>query len=263
MLKLEFTPEELTKIEYNKEVMKNILVSRAIYNESYNYDFTDGQLEDLRFLENNEAIKLYMKKTVEPRVLVTENSIIDRYNANKEFFEANKISFKDAHEIIKNQLNQEVNYGLEQDLVKKLVHNMEDEVSLPKKDILFTKGDPELLKAILLNALLRQEANKGSFFEDNKEELDTIYKEVRIQYFVKVNCSKEINITQEEVSKFYVDHTKNFENMDINEAYQSIANLLYQQELDKRVNAYIQEISKKYKLDEEVEKYFVAKDIVN
>lgn len=255
MLTLELKEEELKEINYNKEAIKNLLVSRAIYNESYNHEFTEEEKLQIKYLEKSEAINFYMRKTVEPRVMVNENTIIERYNENKDYFNANNISFTDAREIIKSQLNAEVNYGLEQDLIKTLVHNMGENVTLNKEDILFTKGDANLIKSVLLFELLKQEAEKTNFFEKNEKELDILYKEVRIKFFVQSICSKEIEITQEEVSKFYVDNTKKFENISLEQAYNDIANYLFYEKLNVKTAEYIQKVSEKYFIDKEVEKY--------
>lgn len=255
MLSLELTKEELEQAGYNLEAIKNILISRAIYNESYNYEFTPEQLEEIKYIEQNEAVKLYMRKTVEPRLTVTETTIIDKYNENKSYFESQNISFSKAHDIIKNQLMQEVNFGLEQDLIHNMVHNMENSVSLSKEDIIFTKGNPDLIKSILLQNLLKQEAIKNTFFEDNADELETIKKEIRLKYYADTICSKDVKITEEEVSKYYVDHTKDFENVDMQYAYSQISNYLFQTKVNENMNKYIQEITNKYNLDKELEKY--------
>lgn len=264
MLTLEMTSDELKAVEYNEEAIKNILVSRAIYNESYNYEFNEKEAEEIKYLEKNEIIRLYMHKTVEPRVIVTENSIIDRYNKDKAYFDNQNIPFTKAHEIIKSQLNAEVNYGLEQDLVTNLVHNMADTVTLKKEDIIFSKGDSELIKTMVLFELLTIEANKIDFFNKYAKDIDILKKEVRIKYYVNHICSKDIKITEEQVSKFYVDHTNDFSGVDIQVAYNNIASYLFQQEMDKRTNEYILSISEKYHLDEEVKKYKKDdKDVVN
>lgn len=263
MMTLELNEDELKQIDYDIDKIRKILVSRAIYNESYNYDFTKEQLADLKFLEDNAIVNLYMQKTVEPRVVVNENTIIDNYNENKEFFESKNIPFTEAREIIKENLNREVNYGLEQDLVYNLVHNMEESVSLKKEDILFTKGDPNMIKSVLLNALLRQEANKKTFFEDYKEQLDTLKKEVRINYFVNLICRKDIEITEEKVSRYYVDNSKQFENIDLKSAYEYIFNFLFEKELNEKTNAYIESIRAKYNLEDEISKYKRTDEVLN
>lgn len=87
---------------------------------------------------------------------------------------------------------------------------------------------------------------------------------VRIKYYVNHICSKDIKITEEQVSKFYVDHTNDFSGVDIQVAYNNIASYLFQQEMDKKTNEYILSISEKYHLDEEVKKYKKDdKDVVN
>lgn len=264
MITIELNEKELELLNNDKNAIKNILVSKAIYNESYNHTFSDDEKIQIKYLEQNEAIKYFMTKTVEPRLSLNENTIIDEYNNNKAYFEENKINFAQARELIIQKLTQEINYGLEQDLVTNLVHNMDDSVTLSKEDILFTKGDPNLIKAIMLFELLKKEAKKTNFFEENKEEIDDLYKNVRIRFFVEKICSENIKVTQEEVSKFYVDNTKTFENITLEQASSQIYNHLFQEKFAKNVEEYTESIAKKYYIDEEVKKYLKdSNEVVN
>ena len=255
MLSLELTKEELEEIKYNSDIIKNLLVSRAIYNESCNHEFTESEIEEIKYIEKNEAVKLYIRKAVEPRIVINENEIIDQYNLEKSFFESKNIQFAKAREIIKERLTNELNYGLEQDLIHNIVNNMEGSVTLSKKDILFSKGDPNIIKSILIQNLLNQEAIKKTFFEENKEELKTINKEIRLKYYVNILCSKDVIISDKEVSKYYVDNTKEFEGVDMQSAYSQISNYLYQLKVNENTSKFIESVIKKYNLDKEIEKY--------
>ncbi len=262
MLDLKLNEKELEMVNYDKESIRNLLLSRAIYNESLEYEFTKEELKNLEFFEKSEALKLYMRKTVEPRVMVNENTIIEEYNKNKEFFEGQGISFKEAHDIIKNDLTNQVNYGLEQDLVKKLISDMEDSISLSKEDIQYTNGDPTLLKTVLLNTLLEKEATKIDFFNANKEELELINQEIRMNYYIRVINSKDVDVSTEAISKYYIDNTKEFENMDLQVAYNQIYNHLINEEVAKNTNKYAESVIEKYNINDLVEEH-LKKEVIN
>ncbi len=262
MLKLELNKKELEMVKYDKEAIRNLLLSRAIYNESLEYEFTNEELKNIEFFEKTEALKLYMRKTVAPRVMVNENTIIEEYTKNKDFFEGQGVSFKEAHDIIKNDLTNQVNYGLEQDLVKKLIENMDKSVSLTREDIQYTNGDPNLLKTVLLNTLLEKEAVKINFFEENKQELDLLKQEIRMNYYVRVINSKGIDVETDEISKYYIDNTKQFENMDMQVAYNQIYNHLLNEKISEKTNKYAEEMIEKYNINQKVEQQS-KKEVIN
>lgn len=61
-----------------------------------------------------------------------------KYNKDKQYFVSNNISFKDARDMIISNLNDQINYDLEQDLMKLLI-NMNDTITLKKKMLNFLK----------------------------------------------------------------------------------------------------------------------------
>lgn len=264
MLDLKLINEELEKLKFNKEEIRRITLSRAIYNESLSYNFSEEDLIEIDRIENVNMLRYYMKETVAPRLHINENMVLERYNKDKKYFEENKISFKDARDMIMARLNEEVNYGLEQDLVKNLVSNMEETITFNKKDIINTKGNPDFLKDMVLIALLKKEAEKNGFFKSHTSEIDIMKKEIRINFYLQKICSANITVSQEQVSKYYVDHTKEFSNTDINNAYQMIAQAMYQKEFDLNVSKFCNEIAEKYKIDEIVASYFLENgEVIN
>ncbi len=262
MLKLELNEKELEAIKYDKEAIKSLILSRAIYNESLEYEFTAEEIKNIEFFERTESLKLYVRKNIEPKIMVNENVIIDEYNKNKEFFDSQKVEFKEAHDIIKNDLINQMTYNLEQDLIKDLMNEMEESVSLSKQDILYTKGDPNLIKTIVFNTLLEKEAIKEDFFNKNKEEIDLLKQEIRMNYYIRVLNSKGVEITNEQISKFYIDNTKDFENMELQTAYNQIYNHLFDNEVVTNTNKYIDKMIEKYNINEKVEKS-LEKEVIN
>ncbi|WP_067141869.1 hypothetical protein [Oceanivirga salmonicida] len=262
MLKLELSEKELEAVKYNKESIRSLILSRAIYNESLEYDFTDEELRTMEFFQKTESLKLYIRKIVEPKVMVNENVIIDEYNRNKELFDGQKIEFKEAHDIIKRDLTNQMYYNLEQDFIKGLISEMDDNISLSKNDVLHTEGDPNLLKTVLINTLLENKLANTDFYDENKSDIELISQEIRMNYYVRVINSKNIEITNEEISKFYVDNSTEFENMDLQTAYNQIYNHLFNNIVTENTNQYVESIIEKYDINERVEKS-LEKEVIN
>lgn len=260
MLPLELTKEELQNMDYNSENILQLLTSRAIYNESINYNFTENQQKELQYIYDCETVKYYMFKTVEPRIVVNENTVIDEYNKNKNYFTSNNISFKDARDIILNQLNEQVNYNLEQDLIKKLVDNMPDTISLKKEDIAFSKGNPEVLKSLVIISLLNEETKSSTFLEEHKQNLETIKQNIRLNYFINAYNSENITVTEEEIKKFYEDNKDSLEGRTLEESYNDIIHHIFNTTLKYNIEQYVKNIEEKYNLKKEVEKYTKNKE---
>ena len=173
-MELKLSEKELTNLSKDENAIKLNLVSKALYNESLNFKFNEEDLKNIWFNEQNLILDLYMRKKVEPRVMVNENLVIEEYNNNKKIFEENNMNFEQARNYILERLTTQVNEGLFEDLVKKLMNEMGDNVSLSKEDILFTKGDPNLIKAILLISVLNENAKQDNFFNEFEEDIDLL-----------------------------------------------------------------------------------------
>lgn len=216
-MKVELTEKEIQIFAKDEKAIRTNLVSKVLYNESLSYEFSEEDLKNIWFNEENLILGLYMRKKVEPRLLVTENSIIEAYNNNKAYFEENKINFENAREILKNRLTEEANNGLFEDLVKKLMNEMEDKVTLTKEDILFTKGNPELIKAILLISVLKENAEKDGFFKENEEEIELLRKDARLNYYLNRLIETNVSLTNKEVLDKLQEVTK--DNFDLVKSY--------------------------------------------
>ena len=86
-MELKLSEKELTNLSKDENAIKLNLVSKALYNESLNFKFNEEDLKNIWFNEQNLILDLYMRKKVEPRVMVNENLVIEEYNNNKKIFE--------------------------------------------------------------------------------------------------------------------------------------------------------------------------------
>ena len=216
-MELKLSEKELTNLSKDENAIKLNLVSKALYNESLNFKFNEEDLKNIWFNEQNLILDLYMRKKVEPRVMVNENLVIEEYNNNKKIFEENNMNFEQARNYILERLTTQVNEGLFEDLVKKLMNEMGDNVSLSKEDILFTKGDPNLIKAILLISVLNENAKQDNFFNEFEEDIDLLKKDARLNYYLNklieekaVVSNKDVLDTMQEISKHNFDAVKNY-----------------------------------------------------
>lgn len=254
MLSLELTDKELKDLNYDYNAIINLLVSRAIYNESVNYDFSEESKMQMKYIYDCEFVKFYMSKTVEPRVVVNENTVIDEYNKNKQYFVSNNISFKDARDMIISNLNYQMNYDLEQDLMKLLIDNMNDTITLNKEDVKFSKGDPEVIKSLLVISLLKEETNKNDFKTKYESELDTINKNVQLNFFINEYNRQGISVTEDEIKEIY-EQNKEKLNDTYENTYNDIIHSLYNHKLNENITEYTNSIIEKYNLNEYAKQY--------
>lgn len=254
-LSLELTEKELNELNGNRENLKTLLISRVLYNESLDFEFSKGQEKEMWFLSENEIIKLYLDQNVEKRVTVLENDIIDEYNKNKEYFKEKNINFEDARNIIRGRLEEQSNFLLSENLVKNLVDEMTEDVTLSKEDLKFSHGDPGIIKLLIIIQLANKKAKETDFFEKNKEVIEVIKNNIRVNYYINLFVKANLNITEEELEKIYQDEKEKLNTLSKEEAMQVIFNQLatLKSDLIKREianNAY-----SKYNLEEIVVKY--------
>ena len=69
-MELKLSEKELTNLSKDENAIKLNLVSKALYNESLNFKFNEEDLKNIWFNEQNLILDLYMRKKVEPRVMV-------------------------------------------------------------------------------------------------------------------------------------------------------------------------------------------------
>lgn len=253
-MELKLTKEELTKLNNNEDAIKLNLISRVLYNESLNEEFDAEELKVIWFQEQNNILELYMRTKVEPRVMVNETTVLDEYNARKAFFEQNNIKFPEAREIIRENLIRQVNEGLFEDLVKKIMNDMEEKITLSKEDILFTKGNPELIKSVLLITALNENAKKDNFFEENKEEIELLKKDARLNYYLDKKIRSQISLTNddvlEEVQRVSKENFESVKNYSQDQLFKMIGDQMYVQTVQNIRNEIFNKIVEEHKIDD-------------
>mgnify|MGYP000606148444 CR=1 FL=1 len=60
--------------------------------------------KELDYITETEKSRFYVSKFVNPKVNVSENQIVEIYNANKEFFDNQNMNFEQARVGIQNDL---------------------------------------------------------------------------------------------------------------------------------------------------------------
>ncbi|WP_156300477.1 hypothetical protein [Streptobacillus canis] len=258
-MELKLTEKEIEVFEKNEEAIKMNLVSKAIYNESLNYEFTEIDNKNIWFSEENLILELYMRKKVEPRVMVNENSIIEVYNNNKEYFEQNKIPFNEAREMIKNNLVEQLNYGLFEDLVKKLMNEMDENVTLSKEDILFTKGNENLIKSILLINVLKENAKKDNFFTENAEEIELIKKDARLNYYLNKLIEEKAVVSNQtvldEMQRFSKENFEAVKNYSQDQLFKYVGDSLLNTKVAEVKQEIVERVIKEYNIENLVKEY--------
>lgn len=254
-MKFEIKEEVLKNIKGNKDAILSILIAQGLYNDSLEYTFNEEDKKNIWYFSEVEIIKMYMRKIVKPRLLVTENSIIEKYNENKKYFDDNNILFKDAREMIKNQLTDEVNFGLEEDFVKKMISEMKENVEMTQEDIKYTKGNPEMIKVILLINLVTKHAGATDFYEVEKDNILDIKKNIRLNYYLNKISSENIEVTEEEINAVFENQKADVANLSVVEANNRIGQAIFEQKIAMAKNKYISGIIEKYNLEKELEKY--------
>lgn len=258
-MELKMTEKELENLSHDEKAIKLNLISKALYNESLNFEFNEEDLKNIWFNEQNLILDLYMRKKVEPRVMVNENLVIEEYNNNKKIFEENNMNFEQARNYIIEKLTTKVNEGLFEDLVKKLMNEMGNNVTLSKEDVLFTKGDPNLIKAILLISVLNENAKQDNFFNDFNEEIELLKKDARLNYYLNklieekaVVSKQEVIDTMQEISKNNFEAVKNYSQ---EELFHNVGNTMLNQKVLEVRDEIINKIVVDFKIDDIIKEY--------
>jgi len=156
-------------------------------------------------------------------------------------------------------LNQQVAV-LEAEELNKLVEEMEDKLEISKKEILFSKGDSEVLKTLLVGKIISKKMADEKFEdqEQNKKDLEVIRDNVYINYYLDLEVRKNVKVTQEEVAEIYEKEKAKLGNVTPNSAYQQIANSLLNNRAIEERNNLINKIVEEYKVEEVAREYTEA-----
>ena len=253
--KLTLTDEEREGLD--NEGIKRILTSKAILKVAKEYKFSDDEKEEFEYLFTNEKHKFFIAKLIEDKISVNENDVTKLYTDNKANFDAQNIPFSQAREIIQRDLlNQQV-ATLEAEELNKLVEEMGDAVSITKEELLFSKGDAEVLKTLIVGKVIERKMNDEKFEEQeqNQKDLEIIKDNVYINYYLDLEVRKNVKVTQEEIAQIYENEKAKLGNVTPNSAYQQIANGLLNNKAVEERNNLINKISEEYKVDEVAKEY--------
>ena len=256
--KLTLTDEEREGLD--NEGIKRVLTSKAILKVAKEYKFSDEEKEEFEYLFTNEKHKFFIAKLIEDKISVNENDVTKLYTDNKANFDAQNIPFSQAREIIQRDLlNQQVAV-LEAEELNKLVEEMEDKLEISKKEILFSKGDSEVLKTLLAGKIISKKMADEKFEdqEQNKIDLEVIRDNVYINYYLDLEVRKNVKVTQEEVAEIYEKEKAKLGNVTPNSAYQQIANSLLNNRAIEERNNLINKIVEEYKVEEVAKEYTEA-----
>lgn len=250
----------LTKKEregLNEDEIRNLLVNKAILEEAKKYKFTDEEKEEFDYFFTNEKCKYFIAKSIEDKISINENDITKIYTENKASFDAQNIPFSQARERIQRDLlNQQV-ATLEAEELNKLVEEMGDAVNITKEELLFSKGDAEVLKTLIVGKVIERKMNDEKFEEQeqNQKDLEIIKDNVYINYYLDLEVRKNVKVTQEEIAQIYENEKAKLGNVTPNSAYQQIANGLLNNKAVEERNNLINKISEEYKVDEVAKEY--------
>ena len=251
--KLILTDEEIKDL--NEEGIKNLLINKAILDTAKKYEFTDEEKEEFDYFYKNEKNKFFIAKLIENKIVVNENDVTEIYTKNKANFDAQNISFSQAKEIIQRDLlNQQV-ATLEAEELDKLVQEMEDKVEITKEEILFSKGNSEVLKTLIVGKIIAKKMEEKNFEEKNKKDLEIVKDNVYINYYLDLQVRKNVKVTQEEIAEIYENEKAKLGNVTPNSAYQQIANGLLNNKAVQERNSLIDQIAKDYNVEEVTKEY--------
>lgn len=132
---------------------------------------------------------------------------------------------------------------------------MADSVEITKKEIIFSKGNSEVIKTIIISKVILAEINKTDFLEKNKEDIETIENNVYINFYLDLQIRKTVTVTQEEIVEIYEKEKGKLGNITPNDAYQQIGNGLINNKAINERNNLINKIAEDYKVEELTKKY--------
>ena len=255
--KLALTEEEKAR-GLNAEEIKGLLINKAILETAKKYDFNEEEKEEFEYFFKNEKNKFFIAKAIEDKISVNENDVTKLYTENKANFDAQNIPFSEAREIIQRDLLNQQLVTLEAEELNKLVEEMEDKVEITKEEVLFSKGNSEVLKTLIVGKVIAKKMSEENFEENNKDDIEIIKDNVYINYYLDLEVRKNVKVTQEEIAEIYENEKAKLGNVTPNSAYQQIANGLLNTRAIEERNKLVNKIIEDYKVDEVAKKYTEA-----
>ena len=255
--KLALTEEEKAR-GLNAEEIKGLLINKAILETAKKYKFNDEEKEEFEYFFKNEKNKFFIAKAIEDKISVNENDVTKLYTDNKANFDAQNIPFSEAREIIQRDLLNQQLAVLEAEELNKLVEGMEDKVEITKEEVLFSKGNSEVLKTLIVGKIIAKKMAEENFEENNKNDIEIIKDNVYMNYYLDLQVRKNVKVTQEEIAEIYENEKAKLGNVTPNSAYQQIANALLNNRAIEERNNLINKISEEYKIEEVAKEYTEA-----
>ena len=254
-IKLTLTDEEREGLD--NDGIKRVLTNKAILDVAKGYEFSEEEKEEFDYFFTNEKHKFFVAKMIEDKISVNENDVTKLYTDNKANFDAQNIPFSQAREIIQRDLLNQQIATLEAEELNKLVEEMEDKVEITKKEILFSKGDAEVLKTLIVGKIISKKMTDEKFEEQeqNKKDLEIIKDNVYVNYYLDLEVRKNVKVTQEEITEIYENEKAKLGNITPNSAYQQIASGLLNNRAIEERNNLVNKIIKDYKVDEVAKEY--------
>ncbi|WP_299572168.1 peptide-methionine (R)-S-oxide reductase MsrB [uncultured Leptotrichia sp.] len=252
-IKLTLTDEEREGLD--NDGIKRVLTNKAILDVAKGYEFSEEEKEEFDYFFTNEKHKFFVAKMIEDKISVNENDVTKLYTDNKANFDAQNIPFSQAREIIQRDLLNQQIATLEAEELNKLVEEMQDKIEITKKEILFSKGDAEVLKTLIVGKIISKKMADEKFEEQNKKDLEIIKDNVYVNYYLDLQVRKNVKVTQEEIAEIYENEKAKLGNVTPNSAYQQIANGLLNTRAIEERNNLVNKIIEDYKVDEVAKKY--------
>jgi len=254
-IKLTLTDEEREGLD--NDGVKRVLTNKAVLDVAKGYEFSEEEKEEFDYFFTNEKHKFFVAKMIEDKISVNENDVTKLYTDNKANFDAQNIPFSQAREIIQRDLLNQQIATLEAEELNKLVEEMEDKVEITKKEILFSKGDAEVLKTLIVGKIISKKMADEKFEEQeqNKKDLEIIKDNVYVNYYLDLEVRKNVKVTQEEITEIYENEKAKLGNITPNSAYQQIASGLLNNRAIEERNNLVNKIIKDYKVDEVAKEY--------
>lgn len=257
MKKLVLRKEKIDFAKENPSVLRDLLINEAILDKANSYDFTKEEKEELDFLTKNDQLKFFLSKKV-GQIEVTEEEIAEVYSNNKANFDAQNVNFAQAKDIIGRDLTNVKYTQLENVELENIIKNMSENIEVTSEDILFSKGDANVIKTIVINRVVEKVANKENFFENESNELEIIADNVKTRFYVDLLIRKDVVVTQEEIQKIYENEKNKLGNITPNSAYQQIGQGLMNNKINTTRSKIVEDIVSEYEIEKQLKK--VAKD---
>ena len=254
-IKLTLTDEEREGLD--NDGVKRVLTNKAVLDVAKGYEFSEEEKEEFDYFFTNEKHKFFVAKMIEDKISVNENDVTKLYTDNKANFDAQNIPFSQAREIIQRDLLNQQIATLEAEELNKLVEEMQDKIEITKKEILFSKGDAEVLKTLIVGKIISKKMADEKFEEQeqNKKDLEIIKDNVYVNYYLDLEVRKNVKVTQEEITEIYENEKAKLGNITPNSAYQQIASGLLNNRAIEERNNLVNKIIKDYKVDEVAKEY--------